>query len=298
MARLLVFGASGQLGDALLPRLLAAGHAVEAVSRRPRRDAPGLRWRPGDLAGTPPPPGLDAVISLGPLDAFSHWAARHPGAAPRWLAFGSTSADAKRHSSDPDERAVALALREAEARLAAAAGQGGARACVLRPTLVYGRGRDRSLSTMAAFARRWGWLPVPRTATGLRQPVHLDDLADAALAGLVLPLQGAPALRAFDLPGGEALAFDAMAARLLAILPGRPRLLRVPAAPLRAAAALAALAGRPRHGGALARLARDQVFDAAPATAALGYAPRPFAPVAADFPARVPAASGEGHAPA
>lgn len=294
MARLLVFGASGQLGDALLPRLAAAGHVVEAVSRRPRRDAEGLHWRVGDLAGSAPPAGLDAVISLGPLDAFSHWAARHPDAAPRWLAFGSTSADAKRDSPDPAERAVAQALREAEARLAAAAGQGGARACVLRPTLVYGRGRDRSLAAMAAFARRRGWLPMPRTATGLRQPVHLDDLADAALAALALPLAGAPALRGYDLPGGEALPFDAMAARLLAILPGSPRLLRVPAAPLRAAAALATLAGRPLPGGALARLARDQVFDAGPATAALGYAPRGFAPVAADFPA-VP---GGGHAPA
>src|SRR5262249_14241483 len=47
---ILVTGATGSLGTALVPRLTAAGHSVRALSRKPARaGTPGVSWATGDL---------------------------------------------------------------------------------------------------------------------------------------------------------------------------------------------------------------------------------------------------------
>jgi uncharacterized protein YbjT (DUF2867 family) len=64
--RVLVTGATGTLGRALVPQLIAAGHDVRALSRRPRDLEDGATWFVGDLlAGTglgPAVVGVDAVV--------------------------------------------------------------------------------------------------------------------------------------------------------------------------------------------------------------------------------------------
>lgn len=278
MRTALVFGGSGPIGAALLARMPAAGWNVVAVSRNPQRDVPGVRWLRGDLARCDGlPMAVDAIFSCGPLDHFARWHAQAGIDAPRIVAFGSTSADAKQASPDAEECALAARLREAEATLFAMAAARGAAATVLRPTLVYGDGRDRTVSRIAAMARRLGWFVVPRDATGLRQPVHVDDLASAALAACDAPAaQG----RVYDLPGGETLPWRDMVARTLAALSPPPRLLMVPMPLFRLALGLARLAGKGDGfgAGALARLREDLVFDAAPARADFGYAPGAFRP--------------------
>ena len=74
-----------------------------------------------------------------------------------------------------------------------------------------------------------------------------------------------------------------MAARTLAALPSKPRLVEVPAPLFAALAGFARLAGRGTSpgGSAIARLREDLVFDAAPAHRDFGYAPRDFQPPAA-----------------
>ncbi|TKS52842.1 NAD-dependent epimerase/dehydratase family protein [Luteimonas yindakuii] len=277
--RALVFGASGQIGDALLGRLAATGWQVDAVSRRPpATERAMLRWHAGGFPDfVAPDECFDAVFSCGPLDAFSEWYANASLQAPRVIAFGSTSLETKRSAGDPGERALAATLAASEARVFAMAHARGAAATLLRPTLVYGAARDASLSRIAALARRTGLFVLPRDARGLRQPVHVDDLAAAAIAALDSP---SAAGQAYALPGGESLPYDAMVERVLAALPERPRLLRVPS-PLFRLALAAAHAGGRLHGlpaGAVARMRDDLVFDASPAIRDLGYAPREFSP--------------------
>ena len=282
MPQALVFGGSGQIGAPLLARLRDAGWRVVAVSRTRQADAPGVQWLRGDLAQCEGlPRSVDAIFSCGPLDRFAHWYAASTVDAPRVLAFGSTSVAVKRDSADPHERDLARRLHAGEQGVFAAAAARGAQATLLRPTLVYGAGRDRTLTRIAELARRWGRFALPRDARGLRQPVHVDDLANAALAALDAPAAHA---RAFALPGGETLPYREMVARTLATLRPPPRLYDVPA-PLFAAALLGARAlGRGGLGhAALARMREDLVFDAAPAHDAFGYAPRPFRPGAGMF---------------
>jgi len=279
----LLFGTSGQIGEAACRRLLGAGWQVMAVSRQPRADRPGVRWLQGDLASNIALAGsADLLLSCGPLDLFAQWYERAEPSCPRVVAFGSTSASVKLASPDAAERDLARRLADAEARLLARSSQLGAALTVLRPTLVYGAGRDQTLSRIARLARRASLFALPRGASGLRQPVHVDDLAAAAMAVIDVPATHG---QAYALPGGETLPYREMVARTLASLRPPPRLLELPAPLFALALQAARLAGRMPGAGAamVARMGEDLVFDPGPAQRDFGYAPRRFDPQASMF---------------
>jgi nucleoside-diphosphate-sugar epimerase len=275
----LVFGASGAIGRFLVPRLLAAGHDVLAVSRVPRETThPRLRWIAGDLpGGLATVPTSDAILSLGPLDAFAAWlAGRAIADRPRIVAIGSLSEKTKRTSRDPAERALAERLATAERTLAAAAEARGSTATILRASLVYGAGLDRNLTPIAAFARRWHVFPLAPGALGLRQPVHADDLAAACVRLATMPSTGG----VYDVGGGERLAFSAMLARVRASLGFATLPLPVPIALARAGVGIARRlpAFGAASASALDRLREDLVVDHAAAAADFGWSPRDFRP--------------------
>jgi nucleoside-diphosphate-sugar epimerase len=278
-----VFGGSGQIGVSLLRRLHDAGWQVVAVSRSAQPESPGVRWLRGDLDHVDDlPRRVDTIISCGPLDQFAHWYAANTIAAPRVIAFGSTSVDVKQDSTDFHERDLARRLREGERALFDAAAAHGAAATLLRPTLVYGAGRDRTLTRIAQLARRWGRFALPRDACGLRQPVHVDDLAAAAHACI-----GSVASHghAYALPGAETLPYREMVARVLAALQPPVPLMLLPSSLFSAALLGVRLLGRGDGLGdaMVARMRDDLVFDATPARRDFGYAPRAFQPTASMF---------------
>jgi len=283
MRRALVFGGSGQIGRPLIERLRAGGWQVVALSRQVQVDADGLQWLRGDFDRMPGLPArFDAIVSCGPLDRFGRWYAQSSVAAARVVAFGSTSLATKQVSADPYERDLVRRLQGGEQAVFAAAGAAGAAATLLRPTLVYGVGRDASLSRIAGLARRWRRFPLPRGATGLRQPVHVDDLAGAAVACLD---KAACHGMAYALPGGETLAYREMVARVLACLQPPARLVELPEPVFALVLRTAQMTGRARGLGAAAvgRMREDLVFDAGPAARDFGYAPRLFRPEAGMF---------------
>ena len=284
MRTAVVFGASGQIGMPLLDRLRDAGWRVYAVSRSVRAEQPGLVWLQGDLVNVPQlPASPHAVISCGPLDLFGRWYARNPIDCERIVAFGSTSIEVKRGSADAEERELAARLREGERALFDTAAGRGHAVTVLRPTLIYGTGRDRNLSRIARIAQRFGRVVLPREANGLRQPVHAHDLADAAFRCLDASISHG---RSYDLPGGETLAYREMIARVLAALEPPARLHEVPSPLFNIVLAAAHAAGFARDfsEAAVKRMRSDLVFDAAPAQRDLGFAPRMFRPTAKMFP--------------
>ncbi|MFT4179714.1 MAG: nucleoside-diphosphate sugar epimerase [Thermomonas sp.] len=279
----LVFGGSAQIGECLLVRLHEAGWNAVAVSRSEHAALPGVRWLRGDLSNLEgAPTQVDAIFSCGPLGLFAQWLADADITAPRVIAFGSTSADTKQDSSDAAEREVAASLRAAEARLFEVAQRRGIAATVLRPTLVYGLGRDANLSRIAALATRLHGFALPSDATGLRQPVHADDLAIAALACVDAPATHG---RTYAVPGGDTMTYRDMVLRVLAALPARPRLFVLPPLLFRALLRVARMAGLASGFGdaALARMREDLAFDAEPARRDFGYAPRAFRPDAGMF---------------
>jgi nucleoside-diphosphate-sugar epimerase len=285
MRSALVFGGTGQIGAPLLDRLRAGGWRVVAVSRDAQLDDACVRWLRGDLSRVETLPArVDAIFSCGPLDHFARWYANSSVECGRVVAFGSTSLSVKSASADPRERNLAERLAEGERVLFAGAQRRAATATVLRPTLVYGAGRDQTLTRIAAFARRWHCGVLPGRATGLRQPVHVDDLADAALSACDATESAG---KAYALPGGETLPYREMIARVLRALPSRPLRVELPAPLFEAALRVARAVGRGQGVGdaMVARLREDLVFDAGPARRDFGYAPRAFQPTARMFSA-------------
>jgi nucleoside-diphosphate-sugar epimerase len=229
-------------------------------------------------------PAVDLVFSAGPLDAFAAWFERSTRAPRRVIAFGSTSVHTKQESPDAAERDVASRLQQAEKTLTRECARRQTQLVLLRPTLVYGAGSDRNLTRIATLAKRWGFFVLPRAARGLRQPVHVQDLAAAAWQAANATMSLATA---YDLPGGETLPYRDMVARMLACLAPSPKLIELPSAPLRAAlwcAHRTHLVGD-AGAGVWERLTSDLVFDAQPACRDFGYAPRGFSPCAAMFDA-------------
>jgi nucleoside-diphosphate-sugar epimerase len=280
--RVLVAGASSAVGDFVLPRLVAAGCSVIALGRKPvaaghqdvRNTQPG--WRRLDLTvSLPADLRADALVHLAPLwllpDRLQEFAARGVN---RVVALGSTSVFTKSTSMDRAEYAVAARLAQAETFLAERCGQFGMAWTLLRPTLIYGTGRDANISAIAAFIRRFGFFPVAGDATGLRSPVHADDVAQACVAALHTD---AARDRSYQITGGESLTYREMVLRVFAALSVRPRLVSMPAWLMQAFAVPAALAGVAGINAELVRrMNRDQAFDSADAIRDLGYAPRPF----------------------
>jgi nucleoside-diphosphate-sugar epimerase len=278
----IVTGASSLVGDFLIPRLLAAGFLVHALSRRPapeRRGAPGLTWTRLDVAGPLETARLPEAVSLFHLAPLWLLPPLVPLLAERGLkrlvAFGSTSRFTKEASGDPRERDLARHLAAAEVSLAAACEKAGVAWTLFRPTLIYDGRRDQNVAAMARFARRFGFLPVAGAARGLRQPVHAEDLALACLAALDAP---ATEGRAYDLTGGSVLSFAEMAEAVLRALGRKPRLVHVPLPALRALLGAASVLPGWRHLRAemADRMDRDLCFDSSSASRDFGYSPRPF----------------------
>jgi len=277
--RAIVVGATGLVGRFLLPRLLAAGFHVRAWSRQPppAAEAPGLVWEARDVSRPLEwPPEAECLFHAAPLWLLPPLVA--PLAATglrRIVALSSTSRFTKQASPSRHEREVAGRLAEAEADLERRCAAGGLVWTILRPTLVYGGGRDRSVSDVARFARFLGFFPVAAEARGKRQPVHADDLAVACLAAVDSP---AAANRSYDLPGGATLTYAEMVGVVFRGLGREPRLVHVPTGVLRPLLRVASCLPGWRHlDPAMAdRMNEDQSFDAGPAERDLGYAPRPF----------------------
>jgi nucleoside-diphosphate-sugar epimerase len=203
----------------------------------------------------------------------------------RVVALSSTSVFTKESSADPAERALACRLAEAESRLGEWGRTNGIDVTILRSTLIYGLGRDKNISAIALFIRRFGFFPLLSAAQGLRQPLHATDVAAACLAALQRSTAGQ---RSYNLSGGETLTYRDMVTRVFAALHKPVRLVSVPAWIFRLAVAGLRTVPRFRHWSPemARRMNTDLVFNHSEAARDLSFAPRGFTLAPEDLPAR------------
>lgn len=287
-----LLGASSLVGRCALPLLINDGRHVFAFSRK----APdcttevGLTWLhldklPSLLAPLPQQEGKIAHwLCLAPIWVLpQYFALLEAYGARRVVVLSSTSRFTKTDSSDPAENAVAERLADGEERLQAWASSKGIEWVILRPTLIYGRGHDKNIAEITRFVRRFGFFPLFGRASGLRQPVHAEDVAAACVAALNAP---AAANRAYNISGDETLTYREMVCRVFAAMGHRARLLILPLWIFRFAIRLMRLLPRYRHWSAAMaeRMNRDLVFEHTDAIRDLNFSPRPFHLAAEDLP--------------
>lgn len=280
----LLTGASSQIGFFVLPRLVRAGFRVLAVSRKGRPEAfpcfEQVEWLSEsealEAAGS-----CQYLLSAGPLslaEKFLMTCRQFQKA----VVFSSSSVDTKLESGNSTERRQVQNMLSIESEIRSISENRDLKLVIFRPTLIYGCGLDTNITRLANWVGRFGFMPVNGKAEGLRQPVHAEDLASAAVAAM-LSQDELP--QVLNLSGGETLSYSEMASKIFVGL-GKPvRLLRLPQWVFLLLVKLLG-AFKPASGinGEMVRRQRlDLVFDDRQARQLLDYKPRAFAPVAEDF---------------
>ncbi len=286
--RVVVLGARSLVGECVLALLAQDGGRVTALSRhRMDQQEAGVEWRRLDqdtfrienCQGEE----LSDWISVAPIwvlaDCLEYL---DPSKIRRLVALSSTSRFTKEDSSDPGEQALARRFAESEELLKVWAEARGVEWVILRPTLIYGLGRDKNIAEIVRFIRRVGFFPMFGRAGGLRQPIHAKDVAGACVAALQAP---EAANRAYNISGGEILPYRDMVGRVFAALGRRPLLVPVPLAAFRIAVALLRYLPQYRQWSSamVERMNRDLVFDHGEAARDLAFKPRPFVLSAGDM---------------
>ena len=284
-----VLGASSLVGSYLLTQLVEMGFGAVAFSRKKTVGIQGgvSEWMHIPAPGTKNPVRTCRVshwICVAPIWVLpDYFSLIEASGARRVVVLSSTSRFTKVDSGDTAENAVAAKLIDSEARLQAWAESHGIEWVILRPTLIYGHGRDKNVGEIARFIRRFGFFPVLGQAQGLRQPIHAEDVAAACVSALQVH---DAANQAYNISGGETLEYREMVARVFAALGHHPRLLTVPLWAFRLAVSVLRCLPRYRQWSAAMaeRMSRDLVFDHTEAVRDLGFKPRGFVLMAEDLP--------------
>jgi uncharacterized protein YbjT (DUF2867 family) len=272
--RILLTGATGLLGGALLELLLARGHETRCLVRADspntsRLDGERVEILHGDAARVE-----DLYRALRGADALLHVAgiqyappvvkAAGRAGVKRVLIVGSTSAhSAYAYRSGPKLRMEEL-VRES-----------GLAWTILRPSMIYGSERDRNVHRLLRFLDRSPVFPIFGPGTNHWQPVYHEDCARGVFEALQRPVS---VRCSYDLPGAEALTYFDLVKTAAAALGRSPRIVRLPIEPVRLglAAAERLRLPMPFDSGQVMRLREDKAYPYERARRDLDYAPRSF----------------------
>jgi nucleoside-diphosphate-sugar epimerase len=202
----------------------------------------------------------------------------------RVVALSSTSVFTKQDSLDVRERRLSQKIADAEHTVRQWAQVHGVECVILRPTLIYGSAADKGIMVIAKFIKRFSFFPLCGKASGLRQPVHSRDVANACVSAL--HKKGAEGMD-FNLSGGETLTYREMVSRVFVACGLRPRLVALPVFVFRLGFFVLRLLPRYRHWslGMALRMNHDQTCDHSQASSVLGFSPQGFTIENNDLPA-------------
>lgn len=281
-----LIGATSLVGWRLTSLLAAAGDKTFAFSRKAGfTDTESVVWRQLCITPDTATEVLDKWVCVAPIwvipDLFPLLEAH---GAKHIVALSSTSRFTKRGSSDPKEQEVARRLAQAEGVIQDWAAKCGVKLVVLRPTLIYGWGRDKNIAEIARFIRQFGFFPVLGKAEGLRQPIHADDVAAACLAALHSSMSD---FQAYNISGGETITYLELVRRVFMAMGLSSRILTVPMWPFRVSVQVLQRVPRYRHWNVtmVERMNQDLTFDHSDAAANLAFRPRAFFPSQEDVAA-------------
>ena len=238
---ILLTGATGTVGSALLRRLSVRGDPVRCLVRDPRRlgdQRVRVQIALGDLSNPSSfrnaLRGVDTVIHLAaairdqPKASIEETSAvatlrlvkaAERAGARRFIFFSAMGASL--HSRTRFLRAKALAQQAVE--------EAGLETIVFAPSIVYSPG-DPWL-TLADRISRLPVMPVSGSGRALFQPIWADDVADAVIAALD---SGDVTRASYELAGPEVLSYDAISRTVLRSLRRRRPLVHVPLPAVRA----------------------------------------------------------------
>ena len=268
---ILLTGANGVVGYALQHKLESQQYLT--VSRRPGEG--NLVWDMESGKGDIELPSLSHLIHCAPIWLLpAHMQALYDAGIRQFTVFSSTSVISKKDSPNSTEQKLVESLSTAEQAIEGFCREHELSLMILRPSLIYGYSRDQNVNHIAGFIHKYGFAVVAGQASGLRQPVHADDLAQVCLNLIKQPQSGQ---QTYSLAGQDVITYRAMVKLIFTKLDRRPFIISVPVWLLRLALTTASYLGRFDYTADMAdRMQQDLVYDNQPAINSLSYQPSPF----------------------
>jgi len=227
--RVAVVGVSSQIGMPLLQQLALAGYAFYRVGRENKVDEGGAITYVFDESTCCFRPELecvDAVISLAPLPTIEVvLKIARSLRAKRIIAFGSMGRFSKIDSTSEIEQDFVVQHVHAENFLSSKSEALSIGWTLFRPTMIYGADVDQNVTFIRFIVKKFGFFPLPIGANGLRQPVHVNDLATACVQALGCQNT---INRVYDLGGGEVLTYPELVKRIFKAEGKVPILIYIP----------------------------------------------------------------------
>lgn len=227
--RILVLGGTGNTGERMVRRLLAAGHTVRLLSRQEEK-APAVAAL------------MQAGADLYRGDCIRRWTlwqaledcealiscahVRHADACVqacqkfdvrRYIQLSSTRRFTRIDCASSREVIAGERVIEASSL----------EWTILRPTMIFGGAHDRNVERLTAWFARRSWFPLFGDGHHLVQPVFVEDVSEAVTRSLERPAETRG--RALNLAGPEAMSYRRFLesiARSCGVK--RPRFVRVP----------------------------------------------------------------------
>lgn len=231
MENVLVTGATGFLGAALIPRLQREGHEVRAYARRPEAVATGVGVVPGDaVAGT----GLDAALDGIDVAYYLIHSMEGAGTSKSFdglelrcvenFAAAASKAGVRRviylGGLVPTDRAASRHLGSRLAVEEVLLGGATPEAVAFRASLVIGA-RSRSFRFLVRLVERAPLLPLPGWAGNRTQPIDERDVLSLMLAAATSDRVRGPL--SMDIAGPDVVSYGQMVEAIRDhLLLGRP----------------------------------------------------------------------------
>lgn len=293
-----VIGATSFVGQCVLPLIAQANYKAVAFSRQPDlQSTEDMDWQLASSEGGAEYPSTGSGLTgegvqrtipywicLAPIRVMSdYFKLLESSGAKRVVALSSTSRFTKHYSSDASERLFVERLIDAENQLQVWAEELGIEWVILRPTLIYGLGKDKNISEISRLIKRFGFFPLLGEARGLRQPVHTQDVAMACFSALSAI---AAVNKSYNISGKEILTYKQMVERVFLAMGRRARFLKLPIVFLRLVIALMSQIPRYRSwtSAMVERMNQDLIFDHQDAARDLNFSSRSFQLQAEDLP--------------
>jgi nucleoside-diphosphate-sugar epimerase len=274
--RVAVVGATGFTGEHVMRRLAAAGIQATAVVRA-TSDRRTVRELTDRFAVADMECAEQMEAALRGHDAMIHVASMGFRDAPAYVDAVERAGVQRAVFTSTTSILTRLPVRSKPIRAAAEhAVQGSAIDwTIIRPTMIYGTDRDRNICRLLKFLKRWRCMVLPGGGRALQQPVHVDDVADAAVSAL---FETRASRRTYNLSGEHSLTFRALVETAARSIGVRPWTLHAPVDGLATAVGVLERARFPLRLRAeqILRIAEDKAFDHEDASRDFGFRPRSF----------------------